>query len=76
MDVPVEFDDSRLNDGRTIRLLTGPVLRTCVQYLVVICRRPKAASDVTFNNFVRPIVPEKLIKFGDHRLNRSRETPP
>ena len=41
-----------------------------------ICSRPEATSDVLSSKFVGPVVADKWVKFGDPRLNRSRENPP
>ena len=67
-----------LNSGRIFRfsVRVGPVLPTLVQYLVAVCNRPEGASDVMSSRFVRAIVLEKFVKFGHHRLNRSREILP
>ena len=37
--------------------------------------RPEATSDVISSNSVDPIVPDKLVKFGDPNLNLSRKIP-
>ena len=57
----------RLNSGRIIRLFAraGPILRTCVQYLMTFFSRPEAASDVISGRFVMPIVLDKCVKFRD-----------
>ena len=55
----------------------GPVLPiTFVQYLIAFCSRPRETRDVIFGKLVGPFIPEKLVKFGDPRLDRSREIPP
>ena len=50
-------------------LPVAPVLRTFVQYLIVFCGRPEAASDVISGKFVRPSVPDKFEQFREPRLN-------
>ena len=57
-------------------LLAGPVLRTFVQYSIAFCTRQEAANDVMSGLFVRLIVPNKIVKFRDPCLNRSREIRP
>ena len=55
---------------------TGPVLRnTFVQYLIAFCSRLEVMSDVISGRCVRPVVPDNRVKFGDRRLNLSREIP-
>ena len=78
MDICAKFGYYRLNSGRIYSTLwpAAPILRTFVQYLIAFCSRPEAASDVISGRFVRPIVPDKYIKFGYPRLNNSREMPP
>ena len=52
---------------------------TFVQYLILFCSQPEAASDsgIIPVRFVRrPIVPVKYVIFGDPGINRSREIPP
>ena len=57
--------------------LAGLVLRTTfVQYLFAFCSRPETTSEVISGRFGGPIVPETHVKFGDPRLNPSREIPP
>ena len=76
-DVSAGFGDSRLHSGRIIRLCpAGPVLRTCVQYLITFCSRPEEASDVIPSRFVGPADLDKRVKSNDPSLNRSREIPP
>ena len=41
----------------------GPVLRTSMQYSVAFCNRLEAASDVVSSRIVRPVVPDKAVKF-------------
>ena len=53
-----------------------PVLRTFVHYLITVCSRLEAASDVISDRFVRLAVPDKCLKFRDPRLNRSPEIRP
>ena len=77
MGVCEKFGYSMLNSGRTIRLWPSvPVLRTCVQYFIAFCSRLETASDVVSSKFVRPIIPDKPVKFRDPHLNRSRYIPP
>ena len=65
-----------LNSGRIISSLLAVLgLRTFSQYLIAFWSRPEAANGVTSDKFVRPIVPDKCIKFCDPCLNRSREIP-
>ena len=54
-------------------LLSGPVLRTVMQYSMTICSRPEAAIDVISDRFLWLIFPDKNIKFCDPHLNRSWE---
>ena len=54
MGVRVKFGDYRLNSGRIIRLFAD---RTLVQYLIVFCSRPEAASEVASVRLLRLIVP-------------------
>ena len=56
-------------------LLVTPVLRTFVQYLIAFCSRQQTASDLISGKFVRLIVPDKYVEFGDPRLNHSQEKP-
>ena len=49
------------------------VLRTFVQYLIVFCNRAETASNVISGRFLRQFVPDKGVKFGDSRSNRSRD---
>ena len=37
------------------------------------CSQPEATSEVLYDSFVRPIVPNDSVKFCHPRLNRSRE---
>ena len=77
-DDPPGFRDSRLNNGRIIRLFVRPE-PFCVlflQYLIAFCIKPEAASDVTSDTFMRQIVLDKCVKFHDPCLNCSREIPP
>ena len=57
-------------------LLATTDLHTVMQYLIGFCSQPKAASDVIFGRFVRPIVPNKYVEFSDPCLNRSGEIRP
>ena len=76
-DVPAWFGDSRLHNGRIIRLCpAGPVLRPFVWYLVTFCNRPEGASDVVSDRFVMQIVLERFVQLGHPHLNRSREVQP
>ena len=55
----------------------GPVLRnTFVQYLFAFYSRPEATSDVISDTFVGPVISDNRVKFGDPRINLSREIPP
>ena len=54
----------------------APVLRTFVEYLIAFCSPLEKASDVISDRFMRPIVYDKLVKFCNPRLIRSREIPP
>ena len=47
-----------------------------MQYLIAFCSQPAAASDVMSGRFVRPIVPDKCVKFSDHCFNHSPKIPP
>ena len=47
-----------------------------MQYLTAVCNRPEATSDVISGRFVGPVVPDKSVKFGDPRLNLSRDITP
>ena len=72
--IRAKFCHSTLNKGRIIRLCPStPVLHAFVQYLLLVafCSRLDAASDVISGGFVRPIVPDKCVKFGN-----SQEVPP
>ena len=42
-----------------------------LQNLIAFCSRLEAASDVISGRFMRPIVPDKNVKFCDPRLNYS-----
>ena len=44
-----------------------------MRYLIAFCNRPEVSGDVISGRFVRPIVPDKFVKFCDPYLNRSRE---
>ena len=58
-------------------LATELVLRTTfVHYLIAFCSRPEATGDVISGKYMRPVVLDNHVKFGDPRLNRSREIPP
>ena len=46
-----------------------------VQYLIAFFSRPEATSDVISGRFVRTVVPDKQVKFGDPRLELCREIP-
>ena len=65
-----------LNSDRFNPLPAAPVLRTVLQYLIAFCSRLEAASDVISGTFVAPTVPDKIVKFRDPCLNRSRVIPP
>ena len=55
----------------------GAVLHiTFLQDLIVFCSRPEVKSDVVSGKFVETVVAANRGKFGDPRLNRSREIPP
>ena len=54
----------------------GRVLCSITKYSVTYCSRPEAASDVISGKFVRPSILNKVVKFGDPRLNRSRAIRP
>ena len=56
--------------------LTGPVLRTFVEYLITFCSRTDAASEVISGRFLGQIVLDKPVKFGGRSLNCSREILP
>ena len=56
-------------------MLTGPALFTTVQYSIAFCSQTAAASGVISSVVVRPIIPDKYVKFRELRLNRSREIP-
>ena len=57
--------------------LAGPFLRiTLVRHLVVFHSRPEVTSDVMSGRILGPVVPDNRVKFGEHRLNHSREIPP
>ena len=47
-------------------------LRTFAQYSVAFFRRQEEARDAIFGNFVKLIISDKIVKFGDHSLDRSR----
>ena len=47
-----------------------------MQYLVALCSRSEAASDVLYGRLVGPIVPDKNAKVGEPHLNLSGEIPP
>ena len=47
-----------------------------VQYLIAVCRRLEAASDVISGRLAGPVALDKHVKFHDPSLNRSREIPP
>ena len=64
MDDSATFDNSRLNTGRIIGLLSG---RARFSHIF---SRLEADSDVILGRFVRPIVPDKSVKFVDPRSNR------
>ena len=49
---------------------------TFVQYLIAFCSRQELMSDIISVRFVEPVVADNCVKFGDHRLNHSREIPP
>ena len=53
-------------------LPAAPVLRGFCAF----CSRPEAAMDVISSKFVGLIVPDKRVKFRDHRLNHSGEIQP
>ena len=78
MDVRATFGESGLNSGRINTLwAAGPILCiTFVQNLIAFYSRPEASSNVVSGRFVGPVVPKKHVKFGDPRLNLSREIPP
>ena len=42
-----------------------------VHHLIAFCNRPEEASDVTSGTFVRPIVPDRYVKFRYPRLKCS-----
>ena len=54
-------------------LTTGLVLRTFMQYSVTYCSRSEAASGVISGTFLSHVGPDKVEKFRNHVLNRSRE---
>ena len=55
----------------------GPVLRiTFVQHLIAFYSRPEVTSNVISGKFVRQVVSDKHVRFGDRSLNRCREIPP
>ena len=62
MDVCAQLGDSRLTVAKLFNSYT--VLRTFVQYLIALCSRQEAASDVISGRFVRLIVPEEFVKFN------------
>ena len=47
-----------------------------MQYLMAFSIRHEVANDVMSRKFLRPIVPDKGVKFRGTYLNRSREIPP
>ena len=73
MEDPVKFGDFTVNSGRIIRLFDGC---TFGEPFTAFCGRPEVAADVISARFVRPIVPDRCVKFGDHSLNRFREIRP
>ena len=61
---------------RRARPAGRPVSRvTFVTYLVTFCSRLEAPSDVLWSVCVGLVIPDKRLKFGDPRLNPSREIP-
>ena len=66
VDVRAKFGDSRLNNGRIIRLFGRPdsfyALLGSIYYLNTVCSRLETASDVVFGRFVRSIVPDKPVQ--------------
>ena len=72
MDGHAKLGDSRSNSGRITRFFgrLNP-FDNFVQYLIAFCSQLEAGSDVISSRFVRPIVPDKYVKFGDSRFNRS-----
>ena len=64
LDARAKCGYSRLNNGRFIQLwLTGPVLRTFMQYLMAFCSRQETASDVVSGRFVGPFVHDQQVNF-------------
>ena len=77
MDVPTGFGECRLNIGQIIRLFVRPD-QFCVlfvQYLIIFCYQPEAASDVISDIFVALVVLDRHVKFYDPSLNHSGEIP-
>ena len=74
MDVRATFDESGLNSGRLLTLwAAGSVCITLVQYLIW---QPTGSNyDVISGIFVGPVITDRCVKFGDLRLNLSREIP-
>ena len=55
----------------------GPVLRiTFGQNLIAFCSRPEETSDVISGIFVGLVVSDDCMKFGDLRINLSRDITP
>ena len=74
VDVRVKFGDSSFRLTELFDSLpAAPVLHTFVQYLIPVCSRQEAASDVLSGRFVMLIVPDKSVAFCDLRFNRSGE---
>ena len=77
-DVPASLGDYRLLNSGLIRLFVrpAPFCATFVQHLITFCSRKSRYSDVISGKLVRPVVLDKLVKYRDPSLNRSREIPP
>ena len=57
-------------------LPAAPILRTFVQYLISFCSQQEVAADVIPSSFVRFVVLDECVKFGDPHLKRFREIRP